>query len=150
MSLHFKTNITQKNSHQKKQNEANIFLKNKAIQNNKINNDNNLNPKTIIIKKSRRFSKLKNDDVKMNNINLEKKDENKKVIENFIEQTTKQKNISKKATTNSIRDKLAKKTELAPKTVIIHKSKKKLENVPNVLRKSMNSQDKNIFNKNNK
>lgn len=26
MSLHFKTNITQKNSHQKKQNEANIFL----------------------------------------------------------------------------------------------------------------------------
>lgn len=149
MSLHFKTNITQKNSHQKKQNEANIFLKSKTIQNNKINNDNNLNPTTIIIKKSRRFTKLKNDDVKMNNINLEKKDENKKVIENFIEQTTKQKNNSKKATTNSIRDKLAKKTELAPKTVIIHKSKKKLENVPNVLRKSMNSQDKNIFNKNN-
>ena len=147
MSLRFNTTI-QKNNHQKKQNQQNIFLKNQSSNNYKINNDNNMNPNTLIIRKSKTYKLIKNEDNKINNIKLEKEN----VKEKFTEQTSKLKNLSKNAKVvmserNSIKN--AKKIELTPKTSIIHRTKKKLENIPVALRNSLNSNDKNNYKKNN-
>ena len=150
MSLHIKTNKNKKNSLQKKQNEQNNFLKNQVSNNNKINIDNNMNPNTLLIKKSKKYKLLKNEDTKSNNIKLEKKIDKENIKENFTEQTSKIKNTSKNANM-SIRNytKVAEKIELVPKTLVIQKSKKKLEIAPVVLKKSLNSHDKNNSKKNN-
>ena len=147
MSLHFNT-IIQKNNHQKKQNQQNIFLKNQASNKNKINIDNNMNPNTLIIRKSKKYKLIKNEDMKINNIKLEKNIEKENIKEKFIEQTSILKNSSKKAK-EVISNKNVKKIDLIPKTTIIHRSKKKIENIPVVLRNSLNSHDKNNFKKNN-
>ena len=147
MSLHFNTTI-QKNNNQKKQNQQKIFLKNQASNKNKINNDNNMNPNTVVIRKSKKYKLIKNEDMKNNNIKLEKEN----VKEDFKEQTSKLKNLSKNAkAVMSIRNsnKNVKKIDLIPKTSIIHRSNKKMDNIPVFLRNSLNSHDKNNYKKNN-
>ena len=144
MSNHFNAGTSIRNNFQNKQNNQINFLKNQNTQ--KLRPENNFNPSTLIIKKSKKnniFNLGKNQNIKMNNIKPQKKEEEKIVIkDNMTEQITNHKNISKKAK-KSLKEPLE-----HPKTLIIHKVTNKSAHKSNILRNSLDS-NKNGFIKNN-
>ena len=144
MSNHFNAGTSIRNNFQNKQNNQINFLKNQNTQ--KLRPENNFNPSTLIIKKSKKnniFNLGNNQNIKMNNIKPQKKEEEKIVIkDNMTEQITNHKNISKKAK-KSLKEPLE-----HPKTLIIHKVTNKSAHKSNILRNSLDS-NKNGFIKNN-
>ena len=144
MSNHFNAGTSIRNNFQNKQNNQINFLKNQNTQ--KLRPENNFNPSTLIIKKSKKnniFNLGNNQNIKMNNIKPQKKEEEKIVIkDNMTEQITNHKNISKKAK-KSLKEPLE-----HPKTLIIHKAANKSAHKSNILRNSLDS-NKNGFIKNN-
>ena len=144
MSNHFNAGTSIRNNFQNKQNNQINFLKNQNTQ--KLRPENNFNPSTLIIKKSKKnniFNLGNNQNIKMNNIKPQKKEEEKIVIkDNMTEQITNHKNISKKAK-KSLKEPLE-----HPKTIIIHKATNKSAHKSNILRNSLDS-NKNGFIKNN-
>ena len=144
MSNHFNAGTSIRNNFQNKQSNQINFLKNQNTQ--KLRPENNFNPSTLIIKKSKKnniFNLGNNQNIKMNNIKPQKKEEEKIVIkDNMTEQITNHKNISKKAK-KSLKEPLE-----HPKTLIIHKVTNKSAHKSNILRNSLDS-NKNGFIKNN-
>ena len=131
MQNHFNKANTHKTSIENKQREQNYFL----------NNKNDLNPNTLIIRKSKRNPNIIN----------EKNDNNIKV-NNYKEQTTQKINTSKKAK-NTFKDsnKSIKNNDMNPKTLIIRRSNSKQlkDNKNNELKKSVKINNINNINNNN-
>jgi hypothetical protein len=146
MSNHFNAGTSIRNNFQNKQNNQINFLKNQNTQ--KLRPENNFNPSTLIIKKSKKnniFNLGNNQNIKMNNIKPQKKEEEKIVIkDNMTEQITNHKNISKKAK-KSLKEPLE-----HPKTLIIHKVTNKSAHKSNILRNSLDSNKNGSIKNNNK
>ena len=146
MSNHFNAGTSIRNNFQNKQSNQINFLKNQNTQ--KLRPENNFNPSTLIIKKSKKnniFNLGNNQNIKMNNIKPQKKEEEKIVIkDNMTEQITNHKNISKKAK-KSLKEPLE-----HPKTLVIHKVTNKSAHKSNILRNSLDSNKNGSIKNNNK